>query len=75
MARPRASSSRRGGALGTVIINLQQTEKDGKASLRVFAKCDEVMLGLLRALGPSAVLRRGIPCTAVVLEGKEGHPL
>merc|ERR1711977_738063 len=31
------------GALGTVMINLQQTEQDGKASLRMFGTTDTVL--------------------------------
>ena len=38
-------------SLGMVIINLQQTEQDGKASLRVLGKTDLVLLRLLRKLG------------------------
>lgn len=40
-----------GGALGTVIINLQQTEQDGKASLRLFGTTDTVLPRVLEKLG------------------------
>jgi len=40
-----------GGALGTVIINLQQTEQDGKATLRLFGKADDVLRRLLPEVG------------------------
>merc|ERR1711907_810932 len=39
-----------GGALGTVMINLQQTEQDGKASLRIFGKSDDVLAKLDKQL-------------------------
>uniref|UniRef100_A0A6U8EGT2 Deacetylase sirtuin-type domain-containing protein n=1 Tax=Eutreptiella gymnastica TaxID=73025 RepID=A0A6U8EGT2_9EUGL len=39
------------GALGTVIINLQQTEQDGKATLRLFGKSDVVLQTLLKEMG------------------------
>jgi NAD-dependent SIR2 family protein deacetylase len=51
MATKPAERSLHGGALGTVIINLQQTEQDGKASLRMFGKTDDLMRMLLRELG------------------------
>ena len=39
-----------GEALGCVIINLQQTEKDGAASLRIFSSIDEVFKRVLDKL-------------------------
>jgi len=39
------------GALGTVCINLQQTEQDGIMTLRLFGKCDHLTSLLLKALG------------------------
>jgi len=46
-----------GGALGTVMINLQQTQHDGKSSIRIFGKSDDVMKRLLEKLSiPSPVL-------------------
>ena len=39
------------GSLGTVIINLQQTEQDGKASLRLFGKTDDILGRVLEELG------------------------
>lgn len=41
----------RDSALGTVCINLQQTEKDGVMSLRCFGKSDDILQALLRELG------------------------
>jgi len=43
--------TKQGGALGTVIINLQQTEQDGKATLRLFGKADDVLRRLLPEVG------------------------
>jgi len=40
-----------GGALGTVMINLQQTEQDGKASLRMFGTTDSILPRVLEKLG------------------------
>lgn len=39
------------GGLGTVMINLQQTAHDGKMTLRLFGKSDEIMRLLLPELG------------------------
>jgi len=39
-----------GGALGTVMINLQQTQQDGKSSIRIFGQSDDVMAKLLQKL-------------------------
>jgi len=39
------------GALGTVCINLQQTEQDGTMSLRLFGKSDDILAVVLRKLG------------------------
>lgn len=52
-----------GEALGSVIISPQRTGQDGKASLRIFAKADEVMIALAQefGLGPHALgKRRGV---------------
>lgn len=47
-----------GGALGTVMINLQQTQQDGKCSIRVFGPSDDVMAKLLQKLEiPTPVLQ------------------
>ena len=46
-----------------VIVNLQKTPLDRLATLRIFAKCDYVMEGLMRELGldiPPFLLRRNI---------------
>ena len=42
VATEAAARSLEGGGLGTAIINLQQTPRDGAASLRMFAPIDEV---------------------------------
>jgi NAD-dependent SIR2 family protein deacetylase/transcription initiation factor IIF auxiliary subunit len=39
-----------GGALGTVMINLQQTEHDGKSTIRIFGESDDIMGQLLEKL-------------------------
>lgn len=44
-----------GGALGTVMINLQQTEEDGKASLRLFSTTDSALSRVLEKLGLAEV--------------------
>lgn len=41
----------RGESLGACIINLQQTDQDGKMTLNIFGKSDEVMQLLLAELG------------------------
>lgn len=42
------------GALGTVCINLQQTPEDGKMTLRLFGKSDDVLKELVKELGYSS---------------------
>lgn len=51
VATKTAKRSREGKSLGAVIINLQQTEQDGKATLRMFAKTDDVFKRVLGKLG------------------------
>merc|ERR1712124_177298 len=51
MATKPAERSLSGGTLGTVIMNLQQTEQDGKSTLRLFGETDVIMKHLLRRLG------------------------
>merc|ERR1712093_790390 len=53
MAVAPAERARRGkaGALGTVIVSLQQTQYDSISSLRIFAKIDQVMEMLAKELG------------------------
>lgn len=51
MATKPAERSLSGGTLGTVIMNLQQTEQDGKSTLRFFGETDMIMKHLLRTLG------------------------
>jgi NAD-dependent SIR2 family protein deacetylase len=48
----------RAGALGTVCINLQQTEQDGIMTLRLFGKSDHLTGLLLRELGFSSARQR-----------------
>jgi NAD-dependent SIR2 family protein deacetylase len=58
-----AKRSMSGLALGSVIISPQRTAQDGKASLRIFAKADDVMVALAKefGFGPRALGRaRGI---------------
>jgi len=50
-----AKRSRGGSALGAVCINLQQTPQDGKMSLRLFGKSDNVLDALLGNLGLGSV--------------------
>jgi len=50
-----AARSLRGQSLGMVMINLQQTEHDGKATLRLFGKSDDVLGDLLQALGMNQI--------------------
>ena len=46
-----AKRSCEGKSLGTVIVNLQQTAKDGEATLRLFSETDQVFTALLENLG------------------------
>lgn len=46
-----AERSLQGCALGTVCINLQQTDQDGKMTLRLFGRSDDVLAELLLELG------------------------
>lgn len=65
--RKTAQRSLSGNALGSVIISPQRTSQDGKASLRIFAKADEVMVALAKefGFGPRAVGKgRGIKRSA-----------
>ena len=50
VAQGPAERSISGGALGTVIISLQQTKMDGGATLRIFSDIDKVMKLLLKTL-------------------------
>jgi len=63
--RKTAQRSVAGESLGSVIISPQRTSQDGKATLRIFAKADEVMIALAkefgfgpRALGKGRGIRR-----------------
>merc|ERR1712038_532021 len=49
-SKRRSSHYQGGGALGTVMINLQQTQQDGKSSIRIFGQSDDVMAKLLQKL-------------------------
>jgi len=50
VAKDPARRSLQGKALGTVIINLQQTQQDGISSLRIFSQTDDVFESLLEKL-------------------------
>merc|ERR1711907_444278 len=71
MAIAPAERARKGsaGALGTVIVSLQETQYDTLASLRIFATIDEVMK-LLAAELKLNVLEAPAhrPCVALVLK-------
>ena len=54
VAEKTADRARRGAALGTVCINLQQTPMDGKMSLRMFGRSDDVLANVLRHLGDAS---------------------
>lgn len=57
-------------ALGSVIINLQQTEQDGVSSLRIFANIDDVFRALLQELDLSideTILWKDPPNTRVTV--------
>merc|ERR1719431_1401897 len=51
VAKDPAKRSLHGKSLGTVIINLQQTQQDGISSLRIFSPTDQVFSALLDKLG------------------------
>jgi len=51
VAKDPAKRSLNGRSLGTVIINLQQTQQDGISSLRIFSQTDRVFSALLDKLG------------------------
>ena len=47
-----------GGALGMVIINLQQTQQDGKSTIRIFGQSDDVLESVLKRLNvPAPMLK------------------
>jgi hypothetical protein len=50
VAKDTARRAARGAALGTVIINLQQTPQDGSASLRLFGRSDDILARLAELL-------------------------
>jgi len=58
-----------GGGLGTVCINLQQTAEDGKMTLRMFGKSDDILRMLLPEMGFSPLLAKSPtwPSTSRVL--------
>merc|ERR1711939_277820 len=62
MATKPAERSLRGLSLGTVIMNLQQTGQDGKATLRMFGKTDDLMKLLLTELQLSQPSMIRMPC-------------
>lgn len=72
-----AHRSCRGRSLGAVIINLQQTEQDGKMTLRIFGKSDDVLQRVLFHLGYGRI-RLQTPVwskesRALVLYDETGH--
>ena len=72
-----ATRSKHGRALGTVIINLQQTRLDGGASLRVFEQSDATMKCLATKLGVTVPARAASwevqPSRVAVPYGKGGQ--
>ena len=66
LATETAARSVHGGALGTAMINLQQTEHDGSMSLRVFGRTDVVLRLLLKELGDKAPLPTRPPAPSSV---------
>jgi hypothetical protein len=75
VATAAAARSRQGRALGTVIVNLQQTARDGEATLRLFAETDTVLPAVVAALGLE-VGAGGVPrpaLSAVVPYGRDGR--
>merc|ERR1711924_326143 len=65
----------KGGALGTVIINLQQTVQDGKASLRMFGTTDCVLTQVLVEMGLAKIKSCGVHHSGNITRVKltEGH--
>merc|ERR1719487_2179784 len=61
MATTPAARSSRGGCLGFVIINLQQTPHDGKATLRINGRTDDVLQRLLPRCGLPPLSTAGPP--------------
>ena len=53
VAKTAAANAVRGVALGTVILNLQQTPHDGIASLRLFGFSDDILARIVRLLAVS----------------------
>merc|ERR1719350_1288226 len=52
-----ARRARGGKALGAVGLNLQQTPEDGKMTLRLFGKSDDILPELLHELGYGPITR------------------
>ena len=54
--------AQQGRGLGTIIVNLQRTKKDHLASLRIFARLDDVLVALAERLGIPAAAYADEPC-------------
>ena len=65
-----------GRALGTVIINLQQTERDGESTLRIFEETDTVFKALADHLNlevtEEVLFSVSPPCSAIVPYNRQG---
>lgn len=68
-----------GGGLGTVCMNLQQTAQDGKMTLRLFGKSDDILRMLLQELGFDPKIAKTPVCPkvsrALVPYGADGRRL
>eukprot|EP00667_Euglena_gracilis_P012114 EG_transcript_12417 len=76
MAHTPAEKFAEGVGLGTVVVNLQRTKLDATATLRIWARLDDVFRALARALGvkvdPKRFSLAGIPDVVVVPYDKDG---
>jgi len=60
VAKQAAERSLRGKSLGTVCINLQQTPEDGKMSLRIFGKSDDVLAEVCKSFKQDLATNLGL---------------
>eukprot|EP01013_Petalomonas_cantuscygni_P022863 TRINITY_DN44185_c0_g1_i1.p1 TRINITY_DN44185_c0_g1~~TRINITY_DN44185_c0_g1_i1.p1 ORF type:complete len:489 (-),score=63.42 TRINITY_DN44185_c0_g1_i1:106-1551(-) len=81
--RPALSSAGPLPPLGFVVVNLQQTPHDGKASLRINGRTDDVFAAVLAAMSlppvppnppPSSRMYAHVPSRALVPYNAEGRP-